>query len=84
MNSQDYDNWKLDNGDEDDHVNADHKELDLNSIQVDGIDTKDYPDFCDAYCCSAQWTDGTPLTDSEIDENVTDDLIYDAVIKKLF
>jgi len=38
-------------------------------IEVDGIDTKDYPDFSDAYISSASWTEtGVPLTDEELDE----------------
>ena len=26
-------------------------ELDLRSIELDGVDTRDYPDFCDAFIC---------------------------------
>ena len=38
------------------------------SIQVDGVDSRDYPDFCDAYLSEAQWSDGTDLTEDELAE----------------
>ncbi len=37
-------------------------------IDVANIHAWDYPDFCDAYLCSASWQDGTPLTENELDE----------------
>ena len=43
--------------------------LDLNqidNIEVDGIDTKDYPDFCDAYITSADY-EGREMTEDELD-----------------
>ncbi len=44
------------------------KGLDLTSIEVDGIDTNDRPDFVDSYVSYAEYTDGTPLTEVELDE----------------
>lgn len=41
--------------------------IDKDSVEVDGIDTRDYPDFCDAYMCGACWDDGTEFTDVEIE-----------------
>ena len=38
------------------------------SITIEGIDTSDYPDFCDAYISSAEWEDGTELTEEELEE----------------
>ena len=35
--------------------------------QIDGIDTKDYPDFCDAYISSADY-DGKPMTDAQLEQ----------------
>lgn len=36
-------------------------------LEVDGVDGRDYPDFCDAYFCSAVWEDtGEQLTDDEL------------------
>lgn len=53
--------------------------------KVDGIDMKDYPDFCDAYFDSACYEDGTALTDDELIE-LTDtnfdtlhEMIYDII-----
>jgi hypothetical protein len=47
----------------------DYKKID--NIEVDGIDFKDYPDFCDAYIVSADY-DGVPMTDEQLDE-INDD-----------
>ena len=34
-------------------------------IEVDGVDSRDYPDFADAYFSYACYEDGTKLTDEE-------------------
>ena len=47
----------------------DYKKID--NIEVDGIDTKDYPDFCDAYISSADYY-GVPMTEEQLDE-INDD-----------
>jgi hypothetical protein len=36
--------------------------------EIEGVDHSDYPDFCDAYFCYAEWENGTPLTDDELEE----------------
>ena len=39
------------------------------SASVDGVDPNDYPDFCDAYFCYAEYKDtGEPLSDDELEE----------------
>jgi hypothetical protein len=43
-----------------------NKEVDLNSIEFNGIDTNDYPDFSDAYINAAGFQDGTQLTVDEL------------------
>ena len=57
--------------------------LDYRSIEVDGVDPRDYPDFCDAYISYAEYTDGTALTEDEIDTLNEDhsDIIYEAVVE---
>ena len=61
--------------------NMDYKLID--NIEVDGIDTKDYPDFCDAYIVSADY-DGVPMTDEQLDEvNDDQDFQYSCVISSL-
>jgi hypothetical protein len=57
----------------------------LENIEVDGIDTRDYPDFVDAFISYAEM-DGVELTDEQLDELNDDypDLVYDCVISHLF
>lgn len=60
----------------------DNKKISLESIVVEGVDPKDYPDFCDAFMTYAEWEDGTPLTEEEL-EKVADrgeysSAVYDA------
>ena len=57
-------------------------------FDVDGIDGRDYPDFCDAFICDAsvmengEWRDAT---DDEIDElNEDGDLVYSCVENHLY
>ena len=37
-------------------------------LEIDGADSRDYPDFCDAYFNYACYEDGTRLTDDELNE----------------
>jgi hypothetical protein len=56
----------------------------ISNIELGGIDTNDYPDFCDAYIVSAE-IDGVELTDAEIEElNCDSSFVYDCVLKELF
>ena len=62
-------------------ITLDGKQVDIQSIGIDGIDPADRPDFVDAYIAYAEFEDGTPLTDEELtrvqDENygLVNDLI---------
>ena len=59
----------------------DYKKID--NIEIDGIDTKDYPDFCDAYIASADY-DGVPMTDEQLDElNEDGDYVYGHIMDYL-
>ena len=59
----------------------DYKKID--NIEIDGIDTKDYPDFCDAYISSADY-DGVPMTDEQLDElNEDGDYVYEHIMDYL-
>jgi len=54
-------------------------------IEVEGLDPKDYPRFCDAFIAFANWADtGEPLTDSELEEltesGTCDELIFNSEI----
>ena len=44
------------------------KEVDEKSIEIEGVDRRDYPDFSDAYISAANYIDGTPLSNKEIEE----------------
>jgi hypothetical protein len=64
-------------------VTLDSRPVDVRSIEVDGIDPADRPDFSDAYITYAEFEDGTPLSEDELmrleDENygIVNDLIHD-------
>ena len=56
----------------------------IDNVEIDGIDTNDYPDFCDAYIVSADYN-GVPMTDEQLDEvNDNLDFVYDCVQNHLF
>jgi hypothetical protein len=62
-------------------------ELDLtkvSNVEIDGIDHKDYPDFCDAYIIRADY-DGREMTEEELDE-LNDDsaFVHEKVFNHLF
>jgi hypothetical protein len=40
----------------------------VKNAEVDGVDSGDYPDFCDAFFSYAEYEDGTPLTDEELEQ----------------
>ena len=58
----------------------------ITDVEVEDIDTKDAPDFCDAFIASARWEDtGELLSEPELEElNDDGDLVYDAVLKVLY
>lgn len=59
--------------------------VDLVSLEVDGLDMKDYPDFCDAYFSAGYYLDGTKLADEDLEELSNDrELVHQAVIKELY
>jgi len=61
------------------------KEIDFNSLIVDDIDTRDYPDCCDAYISGGFFNDGTPLDDKTIEWlNEDSDLIYQKVLERIY
>ena len=61
------------------------KNVELGSVEIDGIDTTDYPDFCDAFAAYAEFIDGTPLNDSELDElNDNRGVIYELTLERVF
>lgn len=56
----------------------------IENIVIDGIDHKDYPDYCDAFIESADY-EGRELTDEELDElNENQMFVHAAVFDQLF
>ena len=64
-------------------IMIDGKEVDRGTIDLEGIDPSDYPDFADAYVMAADFVDGTPLTDNQL-EKLTDEYIYDFIEDRLY
>ena len=58
----------------------------FNTIEIDGIETYDYPDFCDAYATYAEYEDGQPLTDEQLNKfnEESQDVIHERVFAILF
>ena len=56
----------------------------IDNIEVDGIDTNDYPDFCDAFISSADYN-GKPMTDEQLEAlNQDYSFEHDCVYNQLF
>jgi len=56
----------------------------ITNIEIDGMDTKDAPDFCDAFILSADY-DGKPMTEDQLDEiNENSDFVYDKVLESIY
>jgi hypothetical protein len=56
----------------------------IDNIEIDGIDTNDYPDFCDAFIVSADY-DGEAMSDAQIDKlNEDYSFVHDCVYTQLF
>jgi hypothetical protein len=63
-------------------VKLDYSKID--NIEVDGIDHRDYPDYCDAYIVSADY-DGEPMTEEEIEIlNEDSQFVFETVWSKIF
>ena len=60
------------------------KDSKIENLEVEDIDTRDYPDFCDAYIGYAE-IDGREATEEELDElNEDRDFVYELVWERLF
>lgn len=58
----------------------------IGNFEVEDVDTRDYPDFSDAFISYAEWLDtNTPLNDNELEQlNEETDLVYEAVQSYVF
>ena len=56
----------------------------ITDVQVDGIDTKDCPDFCDAFISDATYKD-RPMTEEELEVlNEDSSYVYECVMDRLY
>jgi hypothetical protein len=56
----------------------------ISDIEFDGIDTEDYPDFCDAFIISANY-DGEPMTEEQLEEvNEDGSFVYESLMNHLY
>jgi hypothetical protein len=56
------------------------RQVNVKSMEVDGVDAADYPDFCDAYISYAEWEGSdTELTDDELEQltNENPDIVHE-------
>ena len=59
--------------------------LDLTSVEVADVKLWDAPDFVDAFIESAEYDDGTPLTEDELEALTNDyDFLHDQIMRKLY
>jgi hypothetical protein len=56
--------------------------MEYTNVKFEGIDHKDYPDYCDAYIVYAE-SNGVPLTDDELEDLNDSSTKYDLLIKHL-
>lgn len=42
--------------------------VDQSSIEIEGIDMNDFPDFCDAFISAANFNDGVELNDEQLEQ----------------
>jgi len=54
-------------------------------LEVDGVDSSDYPDFSDAYFSNGCYEDGTPLTDEELERlnDLASDVLWEMAFDRL-
>jgi len=54
-------------------------------LEVDGVDSSDYPDFSDAYFSGGCYEDGIPLTDDELIQlaDLSGDVLYEMAFESL-
>ena len=57
------------------------KAVDTGSLEIDGVDGRDAPDFCDAFFSAGEFEDGTKMSDEELNELADEhpDLLYEKI-----
>jgi hypothetical protein len=59
------------------------KEINYGTLEMEGIDYNDAPDFCDAYFCYGEYTDGTEIEDEVLEELSSSDAKYEFIYNKV-
>lgn len=54
-------------------------------LEVDGVDSRDYPDFSDAYFSFGCYEDGTPLSEDELNRltELANDVLWEMAYESL-
>jgi len=53
-------------------MNLKGRAVDEGTLEIDGVFRADYPDFADAHYAAASFSDGTELTDLELEQLTSD------------
>jgi hypothetical protein len=48
-------------------MTAELPEIKLSSVEIEDLDPRDYPDFCDAFISYAESVDGVALTEEQLE-----------------
>ena len=61
------------------------EKIDYSSLEIDGIDHKDHPDYCDAYFSRGFYEDGQEMSDSDLEILTNNsDLLHEKIIEKIY
>jgi len=68
------------------HVPLDLNGIDFKSFEMEDVCSRDYPDFADAFISYAEYHNGKPLTDDEIEQlnDEHSDIVYEAALDSIF
>jgi hypothetical protein len=56
----------------------------ITNVELDGVDTSDYPDFCDAYIVSADY-DGEPMSEKMLEKlNEDGEFVHQKVFEQIY
>lgn len=56
----------------------------VSNLQFEGIDHRDYPDYCDSYVVSGDY-DGEEMTDEQLEElDSYPDFVYEKLMNHIF
>lgn len=60
--------------------------VDFKSFEVENVSRNDYPDFCDAYIAYAEFKDGTPLNENEMEilHDEYSDVVYEVALESIY